>query len=406
VAFQFVEPAPPKKLTIAAGSPTGAYYAFAQKYAERFKKEGVELVVRATQGSAENVALLADPKSGIDIAFVQGGVGDTKAAPDLTSLGSLYLEPLWVFVRSPARIDRLTQLRGARIAVGALGSGTRAVARKLLTDNGLDEGNARLLDVGGPDAAAGLKAGTLDAAVFITAPTSETVRGLLSTPGVQLLSFARAEAYARRYRFLTRVTLPEGAIDLAANLPAADAAMLAPAAALVQGPELHPALVGLFLQTIKDVHDEGGLLESPGQFPSPLLLTYPLSDDARRFYENGPPFLQRFLPFWAANLLDRLKIMILPLITLLYPLMKILPPFYQWRMLTKVVRWYRELLALEDRLRSGAISRDEASEALEGIEEEVSHITVPAGYTDRIYYLREHIDLLRRRLAHAAAANG
>jgi hypothetical protein len=282
--------------------------------------------------------------------------------------------------------------------VGAQGSGTRAVARALLAENGVDERSARLLDVGGPDAAAGLRAGTLDAAVFITSATSETVRGLLSAPDIQLVSFTRADAYSRRFRYLTRVTLPEGAVDLARNLPQQEESLLAPAAALVAGPDLHPALAGLFLQTIKAVHDEGGLLEQPGQFPSPHLLTFPLSEDARRFYANGPPFLQRYLPFWAADLPDRLKIMLLPLITLLYPLFKILPPFYQWRMRTKVVRWYRALLALEDRIREGSLTVEAAREELETIEEEVSHITVPAGYTDRIYYLREHIDLLRRRL--------
>lgn len=398
VAFQFVEPAPPKRLVIATGTESGAYYAFGRLYAERFAAEGVELVLRKTEGSVENVALLADPASGVQVGFVQGGVGHPVAAPGLRSLGSLYLEPLWVFVRSPAAIDRLTQLRGARIAVGARGSGTRAVARRLLAANGIDESAARLLDVGGPDAAAGLRAGTLDAAVFITSPESETVRGLLAADGIRLVGFARADAYARRYRFLTRVTLPQGAVDLARNLPSDDVALLAPAASLVAGPELHPALAGLFLQVVRDVHRPGGLLEAPGAFPSPDFVAFPLSDEARRFYENGPPFLQRYLPFWPANLLDRLKIMLLPLITLLYPLFKILPPFYQWRMRSRVVRWYRELLALEDRMRSGAVSQDEARAELEGIEEEVSHIAVPAGLTDRIYILREHIDLLRRRM--------
>jgi TRAP transporter TAXI family solute receptor len=397
-AYQFVEPAPPHRVVIASGPEAGAYHAFAKRYAAAMAREGIELLVRPTVGSEENLRLLADPASGVAIAFMQGGIGAPAEHPDLTSLGSLYYEPLWVFVRGATPVRRLPELRGKRVAIGVAGSGTRPVAQRLLADNGITAESATLLDVGGADAVEALRAGRIDAAFFITAPSSSAVRTLMGTPGVRLVHFGRAEAYARLYRYLSPVILPEGAIDLARNVPSREVRLLAPAATLVVGPGLHPALAGLLLQIIHGVHREGGLLERTGEFPSPGLVTFPLADEARRFYDNGPPFLQRYLPFWAANLVDRLKIMLLPLITLLYPLFKLLPPTYRWRMGARINRGYKALQALDDRMHAGDVSAADGLAELARIEAEVAHLSVPAGFADRVYNLRMHIDLLRRRL--------
>lgn len=398
VAYQFVEPAPPSRVVIATGPETGAYNAFAKLYAERFADEGIELVLRPTVGSAENLRLLADPESGVDVAFVQGGIGTPDDYPDLESLGSLYYEPLWVFVRSAIPPGRVSALKGRRIAVGVPGSGTRPVALRLLGDNGVTAQSATLLEMGTDEATDALMAGKIDAAVFITAASSTTVRRLLAAPGVRLTSFGRAEAYTRLYRFLSPVVLPEGVIDLARDLPPRDIRLLAPAAALVAGPSLHPALLGLFLQVMHEMHRDGGLLEPPGAFPSEKFVTFPLAAQAQRFYDSGPPLLQRYLPFWAANFADRLKIMLLPLVTLLYPLFKLLPPTYRWRMSSRITRMYKALQALDDHIAAGEIEATEALVEMDRIEAAVMRLSIPAGYADRVYHLRMHIDLLRRRL--------
>jgi TRAP transporter TAXI family solute receptor len=398
VAYQFVEPAPPSRVVMATGPETGAYHGFAKQYAARFAEEGIELVLRPTVGSAENLRLLADPKSGVDIAFVQGGIGTPAEYPDLESLGSLYYEPLWVFVRAAIPAGRLSALKGKRIAVGVSGSGTRPVALQLLAANGITAETATLLEIGADPAADALLAGRIDAAIFITAASSTVVRRLLTAPEIRLTSFGRADAYSRLFRYLSPVVLPEGVIDLERDLPSRDIRLLAPAATLVKGPSLHPALAGLFLQAMQEAHRAGGLLEQAGAFPSEKFVTFPLADEARRFYEDGPPFLQRYLPFWAANLVDRLKIMLVPLITLLYPLFKLLPPTYDWRMSSRVNRMYKALHALDDRIAADAIDAAESLTELDRIEKAVMRLSIPASYADRVYDLRMHIDLLRRRL--------
>jgi uncharacterized protein len=397
LAWQFVEPAAPGKLVMSTGSKSGAYFAFGQKYKAFFADQGVELELLNSAGSVENLSRL---QRGDDthVAFLQGGIGDAKANPGLKSLGSVYYEPIWVFVRGLPGAGRLTELKGKRIAVGAPGSGTRAVALQLLEDNGINGLTATLVDQGSAEATKGLIAGDLDAVITVTSVNSETVRKLVSLPNVSLMSFDRADAYLRRTNFLSKVVLPEGTIDLAANLPARDTVLLAPAATVVISDALHPALIDLMLLAMNKTHRSGGHLESLNEFPSANFVSYPLEPAAGKFYERGPPFLQRYLPFQWANLLDRLKVMLLPLLTVLYPLMKILPPIYNWRMRARVTRWYKELQQLDDGLKDGTISKPEATERLNEVEDAVENISVPVDIVADAYTLRLHIDYLRRKL--------
>jgi TRAP-type uncharacterized transport system substrate-binding protein len=403
VAYQFVEPAPPSRIAIATGREEGAYHGFAERYAELLARDGITLEVRATSGSLANLDLLAEPESGIDLAFVQGGTG--AAAPDLRSLGSLYFEPLWIFTGEQPAPRRIAALAGRRIATGGEGSGTRAVALQLLSDNALADGAATLLPLGGNEAAEALLAGDIDAAFFVAAAEASMVRGLLEDGGVQPVSLVRAEAYARRYRFLSRVVLPEGVIDLARNIPDRDVALLAPTANLVAREDLHPALAVLLLQAAKSVHGAGGLFEAPGQFPAPHYLDFPLSAAARQYFEFGPPLLQRYLPFWAANLIDRLKVMLLPLVTLLFPLFKIVPPTYRWRVRSRIYRWYRQLQAVDERIGKAGPAQDLQALAneLTRIEDEVARLSVPLAYADALYHLRLHIAFVREKLQEAEA---
>ncbi len=397
-AYQFVRPAPPDRVVMATGHKNGAYFAYGQTYAERFRKEGFELVLSQTAGSVDNLRLLTDEAAEVPVAFMQGGIGTSADYPTLKSLGSLYFEPIWVFVRGATAPSRLTGLAGKRIAVGSVGSGTRAVALPLLKDNGVTGETSKLIEIDGSQAIDALRDGVVDAAIFVGAATSRAIGSLLTMPGVTPMSFERADAYVRRHAYLSKVVLPMGTLDLAKNLPGRDLVLLAPTATIVVTPEMHPALIDLMLLTMQETHRQGGYLEPPGAFPTGNHVTYPLAPAARRFYERGPPFLQRYLPFSAANLIDRLWVMILPLLTLLYPLFKILPPVYSWRMRARVNRWYKELEALDDRLNDGSIAHAEATERLDDIEHSVEKVHVPAGFADRAYTLRMHIDYLRRKV--------
>ncbi len=399
LAFQFVGPPPPKRLVIATGSKDGAYYAFAGKYRDILAGEGVELVVRTTAGSVANLALLGDANSGVDVAFVQGGIGSPEEHPGLRSLGSLYFEPLWLFSRIGGHLDGVAALAGRRVAVGPQGSGTRAVALRLLAENRLDGDRVRLSNLGAGKGAAALAAGTLDAVFFVGSASAPAVKRLVAVPGVRVVNFRRAGAYARRFGFLSTVSLLEGILDFAANIPDRDTVLPAPAANLVAGANLHPALVQLLMRAATEVHGDGGLFEDRGQFPSLAYADFPVSPDARRYIENGPSFLQRFLPFWAADLIDRLKILLLPLITLLYPLVKAVPPAYKWRMQARIIRLYKQLQAVDERIdEEGTAAATACLETLARIEDEVRHLHVPASYVDRVYALRHHVGVVRARL--------
>lgn len=401
IAYQFVEPAPPRSITIATGGSSGAYFAYANRYAEILARQGITLTVLETAGSLENIDLLASHKA--DVAFVQGGTGDAQRNPELVSLGSLYFEPLWVFVRADLTVEKLTDLNGLKIAAGALGSGTWAVAQQLLDINQMSTDAPTILHMGSTEAAASLLKGDVDAAFFVSSPTSALIGELLAEPAqsqVKLLNFTRAPAYTRQLRALSAVTLHQGVINLGRNVPDRDITLLAPAATLAAQGDLHPALQTLLVRAASEIHKDGGLFEEPGQFPSSRYVDYPMSDDAQRFLTNGPSFLERYLPFWAAVLVDRLKVMLIPLLTLMIPLAKILPPAYRWRIRSRIFRWYKDLIRIEQSALKAqdAEVRTALRTELQTMADEVRDLNVPLSYTDEVYNLRLHIELVMRCL--------
>ena len=398
ITGKFIQPAPPDSLTIATGGPDGAYFSYAQRYKEVLAREGVTLEIRQTQGSVENLALIEDGT--VDVAFLQSGIAVGNPNPNVIALGSLYFEPLWVFHRTDTPIDLLRDLVGKRIAVGGVGSGTRAVAAPLLARNGVTETTARIIDTGGMAAATQLRDGTIDAAFYIAAAESPVIRALLADERIDLLSFRRAEAYTRHYLYMSKVVLPQGMVDFQRDLPAADKTLLAPAATLVVHDDLHPALRTLLLRAMTEIHSPGGLFERPGQFPSAQYVDFPLSDKAERYLNDGPSLLDRYLPYWVADMIIRLSILLLPLLTLLIPLMRVLPPIYRWRMRSRIVRWYKEMVRIEAQVRAAKTPEERATAMarLDEIDEDVSHVNVPVGFRDMHYTLRFHIDLLRGML--------
>jgi TRAP transporter TAXI family solute receptor len=402
LAYQFVGPPPPKTITIATGSEEGAYYLFGLEYAEWIEQHGIELRVRQTLGSTENLRLLADDSSGVELAFVQGGTGSGEEG--LLSLGSLYYEPLWIFHRKESSVRYLSDMKDLRIALGSNFSGTRAIATLLARENGVDPEAQATGGLSGSEAVEALKAGKVDVAFFVASPEAPLVKALLTDPDLALLSMERAEAYTRRNPFLSQVHISEGMLDLEHNIPPNTVHLISPTANLVVREDLHPALIDLILQAAATVHGAGGMFEDPGEFPAPKLLEFPLSPEADRYYKYGPPFLQRFLPFWIATLVDRLKVLLLPLVVLLIPMLKILPPTLRWGIRRKIIRWYREVQALDVALdEKGAASRaGEFRSEIDRIEREVTQVNVPLGYADQLYNLRMHIGLVRDKIEQAA----
>lgn len=400
IAYQFVDPAPPRHITIATGQPTGAYYEMGQKYSQILARDGITLEVKATTGSVENLKLILDSNSDVDVIFMQGGIGRANLYEDLVSLGSIYYEPLWVFHRSNLTIKQLSVLKGKRISIGLEGSGSKVLAEQMLLLNNVNKDNSQFYYLSNEEATEKLLAGEIDAAFFVIAYQEGVVRELCKSPGVQLMSFHRASAYTSHFHFLSKRTIPEGAIDFVENIPHANITLLSPTAQIIVRNDFHPALIDLFLSAVKEVGTQADLFTKPGEFPSPSYVDFPLSSDAERFYTAGPPFLQRYLPFWMANFLIRMKIMLLPLLALFFPLFKLLPPFYRWKVRSRIFRWYDQLMAIDYQILHGYASerKNEYLSRLDTIEKKVSKISVPRGYSRELYDMRIHIEMLREKL--------
>jgi TRAP transporter TAXI family solute receptor len=401
-AAKFMKPAPPSRIALATGRPGGGYHEFGERYRKALAKDGIQLDLRETAGSVENWALLRDPDSGIDAALVQSGVADEDQAQGLVSLGSVAYEPLWIFCDSDKPIDRLPGLKGKRLAIGNPGSGTRELAKRLIAFNGLDEGQVTEVEIGGNEAAEALLTRKVDCMFMIAAPQAGLLKALIYAPRAEIVNFQRAEAYVRRLHYLTKVTLPEGTIDLEENIPPRDITLLASTAELLVREDLHPAIqMLLLLQAAEEVHGDGDIFNREGEFPSQRRFDLPLSDDAKRYYKSGKPFLQRYLPFWLANLVDRTLVLLIPLVAILFPLFRIVPPLYQWRVRSRIYRWYGELMFIENETRTAMTAgeqRDHESR-LDAIEALVNDLEPPLAYADQFYALRTHIDFVREKLA-------
>lgn len=401
IAFHFVRPAPPDEFTISTGYETGAYHLFGQRYRELLAKEKIHVELRPSTGSVDNLNRLLDPDSGVDVAMIQGGVAPpADLEHGLVSLAALYYEPLWIFYRGNTALTRLAQLDGKRIAAGPEGSGTRTLVGNILEASGALKSRVPLLPLGGPAAAEALIAGKLDAALMVAGPDAPFVLKLLKTPGIRLMNLSHAEALARHFNYLSTVTLPRGMIDIAADIPSSNIRMVATTATLVARSDFHPALVGVLLQAATKVHSRAGIFRRAGEFPAAREGDFPVSENAERYFKSGPPFLQRYMPFWVANLIERLLVLLVPLIAVLIPVMRIMPAFYDWRVKRKVFRWYRELKAVELQAQRSTDTTDQFQllERLDEIEDGVNTTKVPLTYWDYVYTLRGHIQMVRARI--------
>ena len=399
--FLFVEAPPPRHIVMVTGGQDGAYYRFAQRYAELLKSEGITLEIRTSRGTVENLELLADKNSDVSIAMVQTGIADPQKSDSLQALCSLYREPLWIFYQSSDTLERLTQLRGWKIAIGPVGSGTRGIALQLLAVNGIEGEQAELFELTGNAAADALERHEIDVAFFVAGIDATYVQRMLRTPGIRLAELSQAVAYERQFRYLSTVTLPAGLLDLQHNIPARDTVLIAPSATLVAHESLHPALVSLLLKVATKVHRGGGLLTAPGEFPSPSFTDLPLSDEAEHYFRSGPPVLQRIMPFWIASLLDRLKIMVIPLFMLLMPLMRVAPPLVRWQTRRKIYLWYGQLGKIDQKSIHGMniVEAQESLNALKHLEQQIADVGVPLSYMEEYYNLRLHLNLVRNRVS-------
>ncbi|MHC4830183.1 MAG: TAXI family TRAP transporter solute-binding subunit, partial [Planctomycetota bacterium] len=401
---KFVEPPPPQVITLAAGGKGGAYHASASRLSDLLAESGVEARVLETAGSLENADRIRE-SGGETFGFVQGGTLDPEVWADLRVVAALYYEPVWVFYRKkafPADLALLTELAGRRIGVGPVGSGTRKIALDLLGLNGVDRAGAQLIEATSSRTAELLREGELDAGFFVAGPSAPLVKGLLLNEDIELMSFTRHLAYARRISYLKAIDLAEGVIDLRRKVPRQRTVLLAPTAALLAHKKAHPAVVELLCRANVQLFAAGGLVESRGEFPDPFWDSQFVSDEtAVRYLTEGPSLLSRYLPFWAIRLLRRLLVFVVPLLTVMIPLFKIAPAIYRWRVNRRIVRWYDDLIEIERQLPgvgTGHEGLDGLAARLQALDERVEAVEVPLAYQKDLFGLRLHVELIARRI--------
>jgi TRAP-type uncharacterized transport system substrate-binding protein len=406
LTYFLLDPAPPRHVILATGPENSAYDEFGKRYAAELKRFRINVELRHTVGSRENLVLLRDGKQAVDLAFVQGGSSETIRTNEnediepVVSLGSLFYEPVWIFYRAERlrELNSLTQLRGKRINIGMRGSGTPGLFMRLLRANDMEREDLERSLLGETDAVVNLLDGKLDAIAMVSAPEASMVQMLLQTPGIRLYEFKNGEAYARRYRYISPVVLPRGVASIARDVPNHDVELIAPTTSLVAREGTHPAIIELFVQAATRIHNAPGWIARAGQFPSAAANEFPLAKDAERFYRTGPPLLQRYLPFWLSNLIDRMWVALFSIVAVLIPLSRLVPPLYRFRIRSRIFRWYRNLRMIEYELEERQRSREELAESLDKLEARVASISVPLGYAEELYALRQHIDLVRARL--------
>lgn len=423
LAYWWLDPNPPKRVTLATGPAQSAYEAFGKRYAEILAGEGIEVVLLPSEGSAANLQLLREGKA--DLGFVQGGTSNYTARDeqDLASLGSLFVEPLWLFYRDEAAgqvnpsakpsggpslsvgesatLTTLTQLKGLRVNLGTPGSGIPSLMTKLLEVNRMEPADLKVSELEQTPATVAFLGGQLDVIVFASAPESLMVQMLLQTPGVKLMNFAQSEAYSKRFPFLSPTRLPRGVVDLARNIPPEDVQLVAPTTSLITRTSTHPALQQLFAQAGNQIHGAAGWFKSAREYPNRDNNELPISKEAERAIKNDAPLMQRYLPFWVANLVERMWLVMGIILAIMLPLSRVIPPLYAFRVRSRIFRWYGQLRNIENRMDgSGQDSENNRAllKELDSLEGRAEKISVPLSYTDELYALRSNIHLVRKKL--------
>ena len=397
-------PLPPKLVTMSTGTPGSDFDLYSRQYQAILKRSGVQLRLLPSAGSVENLRRLDDPRSGVAIAFLQGGLTSQAQSPELESLGTVFYQPFWLFVRRGISVARPEDLRGTRIAIGPEGSGSRMLAKEFLTLNGIDEGNLQLLPLAAAEAGEALLHGEIDAAAMVASWDTAIVRRLLDSADVNVVGAPRADAYAALNPYFTKLVLPTGVGNLATNRPPSDVNLVATEASLIVRNDLHPAVQYLLLEAATEIHSAGGLFRKAGQFPAPERVDLPISKDARQYYKSGPPLLQRYLPYGIAVLASRLLVLLIPVIGVAYPLLRTAPALYGWSMRRRIFRLYGELKYIEVEMdtKSGIPAEDLLAQ-LQRLEERANHLQVPFAFAHFLYQLRNHIALVRARIEAVAS---
>jgi TRAP-type uncharacterized transport system substrate-binding protein len=389
-----------QRIVVMAVYPEGSLNVeLVKRYQQVMARKGLEVRLDPSAGAVESLGDLRNPKSGVSVALVPGGITTKQDSPDLVSLGTVLYQPLWIFSRAELSHDHFP-IAGRRISLGPEGSSSHVLAREVLGRVGwIDPKATTLLSLPPAESAQALLHGDIDTAIFVDGWESPVVQQLLRTKGISLENMPRADALVRVFPYLNKLVLPAGAVDLAEPSPHADVTLIGPKASLVVRNDLHAAIQYRLLEAAAEIHSTPSMFRTAGQFPAPESVDLPLSPYAQDFYKTGSPFLLRHLPFWLAVVLEQPLVWLIPFLVILFPVFRLAPAVYDWAERRRIYRLYSELKRLEDEMSDASARgrRDDFIERLNRLETRASHLSVPLAFRPLVYALRHHIDLVRQK---------
>jgi hypothetical protein len=399
LALLYFFPAPSSTFSIATGGRNQIYQAIGNRYRDILARSHVNVEVKLTNGAVENISLLNDPSSGYQVGIAQGGISDGEKSPDLMSLGRINYQVYWLFYSATDTLDDLRQLKGKRVALGPQGSGQRPMTEKILEVSGISSETTTLLGLSAQDAVNAMNDGQIDALFLPFALDSPILLSLLRNPRVRAMSFTEAEALTRIFPFLVRLVLPRAVIDFERVIPATDLILIAASNVLLVRKDIHPALIGLLAQAIKEEHGKPGVFQQAGEFPKQPDPEYPMAEAAVDFYKNGPSFLNRYLPFWMVSHVQRLLAVLLAGGVIVYPLFNYAPKLYRWFLQGRMRKLYRRLRfvekAMQEKLTAPRLAALQAD--LESIDR--ASAILPMWHSEMFFGLKRDIDSTRAHLA-------
>ncbi|MDN4016563.1 TAXI family TRAP transporter solute-binding subunit [Zwartia panacis] len=394
------KPAPPTHVLMGTGSAGGSYEELAKQYAEYFKKNGVTLELVRTEGAEENIKRLKDRDDRLQAAFIQGGLLTSREeAKGLLSLGSVGYEPLWIFYRSDLLLPDEKQhinFLSQPISIGTPGSGTYLHATRLLQLNHIElSDNFKLLS--NEEAVEAFKNGTIHTVVMVDGLESKNVQAMINDPRARLTGFHRAEAFGRLFPIYHVLSIPEGSLNLVRNEPPQTIQTIAPTTNLVIDPNMHPAIQLLFLQAAEKINGGRSFFASYGEFPDYKESIIEESDVAKSFYKNGAPRLLEYMPFWLAEFLNRMLILLLPLGAFAYPIIKSMPAYRLSRARSRINEVYGALKLFEQELETNydPAQHDEYLKTIDELDKRAQKLRVPRSIVSDYYSLRTTIDFVR-----------
>ena len=389
-------PAPPKTITFRAGSAGGAYDAYAKQYAKELAKQGITVKIIPSAGSVENLSRLFDNTA--DVALAQSGLATEAQLTQLQGIASVAYEPVWIFTRANApKVSTLAELVKLNIAAPKTGSGARATLDHLFKESTVKP-NINWQEYAPTDAVIALNEGRVDGLVLVASIQAPVVQQLLNSPHY-LNSFEHAPGIARKSPAYSVVTLPRGSINQAEDKPARDIQLLASQALLVSHNELHPALVYLLLDAAQKIHMGSSAVHNAGTFPSVKTAELTTADETVRYFKDGKPWLEKVLPFWLANFIARLLLVLIPLAAVIFPIAKLWPEAEAFMAKRALQPRYEAIHELEKRFFSVA-GQDKAPflTQLSALESDASVTKVPSDHIKDRYALMQNIGVVRERI--------